>query len=416
MLANVGNVSPHCAEQAFSLCLVPLEERVAAGLAALDPDVVALIEVLPPGLCDGVTPRNPANSCTLEADGAPPQVQRLLAHDAYDVVCGDRNAWDCLAVRASLGSLAGCGGGYCGGIARSVPLPDGCDGGFETFVHDAEVAGLRLTIGVGHPDSSDVGCRTAAVEQLFGAFAPAARGDRAGLVLGDLNLEPYRESDASVDAWDDATGTDGPLRPRSGLAEADPPRFTLRPFESAQLDPTGALPGNVELGDVGARTLDHVLTTDELDGTCLTLGEAPGTERLEGPAGGLDHRAIACELSLVAAPPTAPGAETGAGSPGRSGPAATAPPGGPDPGATSDARPLPATGAGTGAVGAALLLLALTWRPPRHPGGGLSRHGRVPWVRPRRATAPARAALHAPVRSRCPSAPASVPTPEASAS
>jgi hypothetical protein len=118
------------------------------------------------------------------------------------------------------------------------------------------------------------------------------------LLLGDFNLDPFRERDASVDVWDDHIGERRRLRLLSGPSEHDPPYFTLFPFESAQVDPTGSLPINVELGDLaGARTIDHIVASPGLTGTCTTLGEAPGTERLEGPRGGLDHRALRCEVA-----------------------------------------------------------------------------------------------------------------------
>jgi hypothetical protein len=301
MVANVGNVSPHCAEQAFSLCLLPVERRVAAGLADASPDVVALIEVLPAELCDGITPRNPANSCRL-ATQDPPQVMRLLAHDDHDVVCADRYAWDCLAVRSAVGSIAGCGGGDCGAIAPTLPAPAGCDDGFQSFVVDVELHGRPLTVGVAHPNSSDVGCRAQELRDLFAALPD----DREVLLLGDFNLDPFRERDASVDVWDEHVGEGHRLRLLSGPSEHDPPYFTLFPFESAQVDPTGSLPVNVELGDLaGARTIDHVVASAGLTGACTTLGEAPGSERLEGPRGGLDHRAVRCEVA-PATPPVPP--------------------------------------------------------------------------------------------------------------
>jgi hypothetical protein len=294
VLANVGNVSPHCAEQAFSLCLLPVEERVAAGLAALDPDVVGLIEVLPPHLCDGALPRNPFNSCAREQD--PPQAQRLLAHDDYDIVCGERHEWDCLAVRASLGSIEGCDGGYCGPVAPSLPAPEGCDDGFESFVAQVEIDGSALHVGVAHPNSTDTDCRTQELTDLFEAI-PA---DGEALLLADANVDPYREQDASTQVWDAHVGEGRPLSLISGIVEHDPPHYTLLPFESAQIDPTGQVPVNVELRDaVMARTIDHALVTDGLDGHCTTLGEAPGTERLEGERGGLDHRALDCEVEGI---------------------------------------------------------------------------------------------------------------------
>jgi hypothetical protein len=308
VLANVGNVSPHCAEQAFSLCLLPVEQRVAAGLAEIDPDVVALIEVLPPHLCDGLLPRNPFNSCSL-GEQDPPQALRLLAHDDYDVVCGQRNEWDCLAVRSSLGSIEGCPGGYCGAVAASLPAPEGCDDGFESFLAEVQLDGHVLHVGVSHPNSTDTGCRTQELTDLFEAVEAAGET----LLLADANLDPYRESDASTEVWDRHVGAERTLSLISGIAEHDPPHITLRPMETAQLDATGQLPVNVELdeADPFARTIDHALVTDGLDGRCTTLGEAPGTDRLEGERGGLDHRALECEVHLGAeaatgAPPHGP--------------------------------------------------------------------------------------------------------------
>jgi hypothetical protein len=370
MVANVGNVSPHCAEQAFSLCLVPLEERIAANLELLDPDVVAFIEVLPPDLCDGLTPQNPFNSCSLPSQD-PPQVLRLLAHDDYDVVCGDRHAWDCLAVRASLGSIEGCAGGYCGPVARSLPVEDGCDDGFESFTVGVRLHDVPLTVGVTHPDSTDEGCRAEQVADLFDALGATAHG---ALVLGDFNLDPFRERDASVDVWEEHVGEDRSFRLLSGPVEHDPPFFTLLPFESAQLDPTGSVPANIELRDLAmARTIDHALATPDLTGACTTLGEAPGTDRLEGPEGGLDHRALRCEVTLRASGDAGEGAresDDGREEPAQPSMPAPAPS---QPPVTDPAEPLPATGGGAALVGVIALLVSLTL-----PGRGTAARGAGP--------------------------------------
>jgi hypothetical protein len=295
VVANVGNVSPHCAEQAFSLCLLPLEERVADGLGALAPDVVALIEVLPPDLCDGLTPNNPFNSCALEVQD-PTQAERLLGPD-FSIACGDRYAWDCLAVRTDVGAIEGCDGGYCGGILETRPVEEGCDDGFQIIVAHVTLHGHDLTIPVAHPDSMDVDCRSAALKDMF----ERVDEDREVLLLGDFNMDPYREDDASVEEWDRHVGEGRRFTYLSGIAEHDPPHYTLLPFESAQLDPTGSVPVNVELRDLAmARTIDHAAATEGLSGGCVTLGEAPGTERLEGPEGGLDHRALDCTVAFAA--------------------------------------------------------------------------------------------------------------------
>jgi hypothetical protein len=157
---------------------------------------------------------------------------------------------------------------------------------------------------VTHPNSTDASCRAAELTDLF--HEASASGET--LVLGDFNLDPFRERDASVDVWDAHVGDDRPFRLLSGPVEHDPPHFTLLPFESAQLDPTGSLPVNVELGDrLGARTIDHVIATGGLGGVCTTLGEASGTQRLEGPEGGLDHRALDCEVTFAPSGSDVPG-------------------------------------------------------------------------------------------------------------
>jgi hypothetical protein len=43
-------------------------------------------------------------------------------------------------------------------------------------------------------------------------------------------------------------------------------------------------------------TLDHVVVRG-LEGSCVTLGEAEGTTRLDG-GDGCDHRALSCRVSL----------------------------------------------------------------------------------------------------------------------
>jgi hypothetical protein len=63
----------------------------------------------------------------------------------------------------------------------------------------------------------------------------------------------------------------------SGPAEREPPYFTVDEV-------------------LFHLTLDHV-ASDFAQGTCQTLGMAPGTERLDGGKG-TDHRALFCALNL----------------------------------------------------------------------------------------------------------------------
>jgi hypothetical protein len=125
------------------------------------------------------------------------------------------------------------------------------------------------------------------------------------------------------------------------------------------------LPLNVELRDLAlARTIDHVVATTGLSGTCTTLGEAPGTARLEGPEGGLDHRALHCEVTVAGAEAGAPPdrAEDRRPDPGATPeppPTSAAPA---RPAAASAGGPLPATGGGGSAAGTLLVAIALASR------------------------------------------------------
>ena len=292
VLANVGNVSPHCERHWNKLCLRAVEDRVAASLALIDPDVVALIELLPPELCGRAPTISPFQVCSGPQD--PPQVMRLLAHDDYDVVCGDRFAWDCLAVRSSIGTIAGCPGGYCGGTAPTLPAIAGCRHGFQNVLVDVELRGVPLTVGVAHPNAHRADCRARELADLFGAVPQ----DGEVLLLGDFNLDPHRMADRSTAVWHAHVGDDRRFGYRSGIAEHDPPYGTVFPVESAAFDPTGLLPSWQTRRGAQGRTIDHVVATSRVPATCTTLGTAPGTDRIDGVAGGLDHRAIACAVGL----------------------------------------------------------------------------------------------------------------------
>lgn len=298
---NVGNSNPSCQPYVFKLCLDPVAERIAANLQALAPDVVTLQEVWPDARCDDVADPSPHKPCG--AGEEEPQVRRLLGAD-YSIACADRagdgtTAWDCVAVRTEVGLLAGCEvGSHCPALVEPVPIPDGCDPGFQTFAVEATLYGAPVVIANAHPDSGDDACRAAALEQLF------ANLDGAGttLFLGDFNLDPYNGSGASVELFNEHVGPPGTGREytlMSGIVEHDPPYPTFRLTDSSQLDPTGELTTPIVIEDGGVSSvIDHAAVRGG-SGTCTTLGEAPGTERLDG-GGGMDHRALQCLVSLGA--------------------------------------------------------------------------------------------------------------------
>ena len=91
--------------------------------------------------------------------------------------------------------------------------------------------------------------------------------------MGDLNLDPWSTSDVSTDYWNSKVGSaeTHPSYYQSGLPE------TLPPYPTIQYP-------------LFVRTLDHVVSNC-FEGSMLTLGEAPGTFRLDGGTG-TDHRAL----------------------------------------------------------------------------------------------------------------------------
>ncbi len=250
--ANVGNINAACAPARYKLCQPPVAARAARALRNLRPDVVGFEELRPDRR----------------------QARRLLG-PGYAVACDARYGWDCLAVRRAAGVR------LVGGL-RTRPAPAGCDDGFTTNRAILRVAGRRVAVALGHPNSMDVACRAQQVRDLFRGFA--RRGP--ALVLGDFNLDPFREADASVAAFSAA-------RERLHLRLASGRAFSLLPGPS-QGDPTGT-----QLDDgttpfprpFSDRTLDLVLTRG-LRGSC-------SLRRVDG-GGGMDHRAQVCRLRIRA--------------------------------------------------------------------------------------------------------------------
>jgi hypothetical protein len=335
--ANIGNVNVApgaCNDQAVKLCLAPVEQRLAVRLAELQPDVVALQEVLPTLVCEppaspgafgtpatSLSLLNPDHLCSPQqraAASAPEQRDRLLPPREWDVRCNAPNIdpaapervippWDCVGVRRSAGRIAD---------FRTLPgsrpgvVPDEtCDNGFTVNVARLVVRGAPLQVTSAHPDSGGArdGCRAEKLSRMFAALG-GSRPTAPTIVAGDMNLDPYRTSDASTEVWSRHVGTEGtPYRYRSGIAEADPAPFTSNICGPSQEDPTGRLLDVVDVpAPPCASTLDHVATTPDVSGPCDTLGEAPGASaRIDG-GGGMDHRGIACAFTVRAAAAAAP--------------------------------------------------------------------------------------------------------------
>lgn len=287
VLANVGNVNPTCAQYVFKLCLTAVEARAAAAFEDLEPDLLVLIEVLPDQFCEEQLPTDPDVFRSCSGGPADTQLERLLG-DRYDVRCDRRYGWDCVALRKGVGSFTS--------EVVTPPVLDGCDDGFTVNMVDVTVGDTAIRVLAGHPDSGNDECRTHSLDSLLDLS-----DGFDSLLIGDFNLDPFREESASVSRWNESVGTDR----RFTLHTTD--AFSSIPAEESQLDPTGEVTTPVTAplppgSPLSPRTLDHV-ASDFLEGTC-------GVVRVDG-GGGMDHRAQDCRLTQRAQSVEAPAAPEG---------------------------------------------------------------------------------------------------------
>jgi hypothetical protein len=290
--ANVGNVDGTCTPYAYNLCRIEVENNLIAGIAKISPDIVTLQEVTSNEQCDKMDESDASLVCHSAHRAVELHQARRLVGADYSIACDARAGYECVAVAVAFGTIAGCPPGeLCLGLAVTSPSPEGCDDGFSVSSvvvepHD----GPPFTVVNGHPPSGPAfACRDAQLRQIFegGGDMPALIGDGPALLSGDFNLDPFEEKptwgeDVSLVTWNAYVGEGQRFRYHSGPAEQDPP-----------------LPTAVFLGF--RSVLDHV-ASDFAEGVCATLGEAEGTQRLDGyddrPAFGTDHRALYCLLTF----------------------------------------------------------------------------------------------------------------------
>jgi hypothetical protein len=288
--ANVGTALLSCDAYAFKLCDGGAEAAIAGNITALDVDVIALQEILPDAVCAAIDAdggeADPRRSCHPDVRAAEPtQLKRLLPDDTWETRCDDRNGYECVAVRRERATFVGA---YETG-PEVDPVLD-CDSGFSVGRVDVQLGddGDAPIVRVvnGHPQSTKDTCRKAQVEQVFETLATDDDGVAGIIVSGDMNLDPFslglNADDVSVPVWSAYVGDaddDRPFIYASGTAERSPPYATTTTLIEA--------------------TLDHVAVRG-LSGTCTTLGAAPGTTPLDGEADVMDHRALDCELTLLA--------------------------------------------------------------------------------------------------------------------
>jgi endonuclease/exonuclease/phosphatase family metal-dependent hydrolase len=183
-------------------------------------------------------------------------------------------------VRVDAGEILGCElGGLCG-TDRIDRQRDGCRWNVAIMAATVRVNGQVLDVVNAHPESRSAEYRLASIRQSFenaGQPGSLVRKDQV-LLLGDFNMDPWREDDVSSRHWRSMVGQDAEseFAYHSGTAERRPPYPTLRYLSYA-------------------RTYDHVVS-NSLHRVTQVPGESPGTTRLDGGKG-MDHRAVHGRLS-----------------------------------------------------------------------------------------------------------------------
>jgi len=305
LTANIGNLSLGCLDHYNNkLCYTVVETAIAASISRLRPDVVFLQEVLHPSQCEGWIEDDPDKVCYKFGEQVEKYQPRRLLGPEYTIACfaraypalGHPLGLECIAVRVDAGSIEECSPGeLCLDAGRLDRLEDGCDPGFAVASVVAHLRGLRVALVNVHANSRDYRCRVAAIRQIFERQGdiPALASEPYSLIAGDFNLDPFAggpdliefldrtlhgSDDDLIQLWDQYVGAYGSGRSyyyHSGPAEYQPPYPTAYSV-------------------FGRKIVDHVLSNFAL-GTCITLGEAPGTERIDG-GWGMDHRAIVGDL------------------------------------------------------------------------------------------------------------------------
>ncbi len=278
--ANVGNLSLGCRNVLNKLCYKDVEERITQNIQHLSPDIIALQEVLAPWQCKNID-KDKRKVCS--EPQTIPQIRRIVG-DNYTIACNSRNQFECIAVKKDFGEIIGCNTGEICSTARTVPEIDGCDNGFtiSAITVKSNLRSALFDVVNFHPQSTSATCRTKMISTaLYGNnLTSSIIKEKDVILLGDFNLDPWRDSDESVTLWKDFTNKklNGlEIKYHSGISENSPPPFTSFLFYRP-------------------RTFDFILS-NFADGTCYTLGESPNTQRIDG-GNGMDHRALYGVLTL----------------------------------------------------------------------------------------------------------------------
>ena len=274
LTANVGNLDIRCRKVLNMICYKDVEQKIAENIQHLRPDIIALQEVLAKWQCQTFQEKNPKKVCFNSDDIS--QALRLIGED-YSIMCNSRNQFECIGVHIDFGEIIGCPrGGICNSARTGVEIND-CDNGFTvSAVTVKSISGFTFDVINAHPQSTDAVCRSKMIKLIFEGHGanPALISEENVLIMGDFNLDPWRDNDQSVLTWKyyfDQGWAGKFFQYHNGIVEHVPPYLTTRFL-------------------FRDRTVDFIVS-NFAEGICSTLGETPGTFRLDGGAG-TDHRAI----------------------------------------------------------------------------------------------------------------------------
>ncbi len=268
--ANIGNAELWCRKYLNKLCFKDVEQRIEKNIQYLSPDIIVLQEVLATWQCENdkneVCLNQPANS----------QIERLVGSD-YFTICNERNQFECIAVKKSIGTIKECDSTLPCNTARTVEYIDGCDNGFTISAATIVLkTGFKFDVINVHPQSTSVECRTKMLDAaLKGTKNGGLIKENNVIVIGDFNLDPWRGTDTSAVFWNNffSAGWNGKSFDYHNKVEGNEkfPPYTTYLF--------------------GAGKSVDFAVSNFAEGTLLTLGETPDTIRLDQDSG-TDHRAL----------------------------------------------------------------------------------------------------------------------------
>jgi hypothetical protein len=244
-------------------------------------DICAELQMVNPEIKPAVCDAGGNFVCAVWAEGAELTVRAAVGPD-YAIACAPDHNDNCIAVRKDFGTLADCVDGPCIGGLDGMKPKNGCNSGARvatglvTVTGGPEIAVVDVHTVVG-PDNLD--CRVAQLKQVFedrGDGKPAAFGTH-NIVLGDMNIDPFLMSDASIKYWNSMVGDDKPFHYLSSADQSGP---DTHPFSFMKLD--------------------HVIS-DNLTGSCVVLGVSPDTAApVSAGSTYFDHRPVFCTVDMPA--------------------------------------------------------------------------------------------------------------------